>query len=94
MDDGEEPTVKGRAWGVAGCKRFVSLLPGISSREVALGVWYANMIIKRSRREVTPRERSPIAAPRERRVRTPPKVPAKEEPAVHSGSEEGEIEEE
>lgn len=48
---------------------------------------------QRSRRE-SPRERSP---PRERhhRTRTPPVViPPKEEPAVHSGSEEGEIEEE
>ncbi|KAF5870169.1 putative formin binding protein [Botrytis fragariae] len=54
---------------------------------------------KRTRRENTPkqRERSPVP-PRERRhrTRTPPaaKTPAKEEPAVHSGSEEGEIEEE
>ncbi|EDO04133.1 hypothetical protein SS1G_06616 [Sclerotinia sclerotiorum 1980 UF-70] len=54
---------------------------------------------KRTRRENTPkqRERSPVP-PRERRhrTRTPPaaKIPAKEEPAVHSGSEEGEIEEE
>lgn len=44
---------------------------------------------------MTPRERSPIPAPRERRARSPPvKLPPKEEPAVHSGSEEGEIEEE
>ncbi|TGO65214.1 hypothetical protein BCON_0003g00060 [Botryotinia convoluta] len=54
---------------------------------------------KRTRRENTPkqRERSPVP-PRERRhrTRTPSaaKIPAKEEPAVHSGSEEGEIEEE
>ncbi|KAI9644718.1 U1 snRNP protein [Ciborinia camelliae] len=54
---------------------------------------------KRTRRENTPkqRERSPVP-PRERRhrTRTPPaaKLPAKEEPAIHSGSEEGEIEEE
>ncbi|TGO54036.1 hypothetical protein BOTNAR_0279g00100 [Botryotinia narcissicola] len=54
---------------------------------------------KRTRRENTPkqRERSPVP-PRERRHRTrsPPaaKTLAKEEPAVHSGSEEGEIEEE
>ncbi|KAJ5047278.1 uncharacterized protein L3040_003112 [Drepanopeziza brunnea f. sp. 'multigermtubi'] len=51
---------------------------------------------KRTRRDVTPRERSPLP-PRERRhrTRTPPApIPAKEEPAVHSGSEEGEIEEE
>ncbi|TAQ88502.1 hypothetical protein B7494_g3198 [Chlorociboria aeruginascens] len=54
--------------------------------------------IKRTRRDLTPskRERSPVP-PRERRhrTRTPPApIPAKEEPAVHSGSEEGEIEEE
>ncbi|KAH8663066.1 hypothetical protein BGZ60DRAFT_530215 [Tricladium varicosporioides] len=48
---------------------------------------------KRSRRELTPRERSPPPRERSHRVRTPP-APAKEEPAVHSGSEEGEIEEE
>ncbi|ESZ92215.1 hypothetical protein SBOR_7402 [Sclerotinia borealis F-4128] len=54
---------------------------------------------KRTRRENTPkqRERSPVP-PRERRhrTRTPPaaKIPAKEELALHSGSEEGEIEEE
>lgn len=55
---------------------------------------------QRTRRENTPkqRERSPVP-PRERRhrTRTPPpaaKTPAKEESAVHSGSEEGEIEEE
>ncbi|PQE25746.1 formin binding protein [Rutstroemia sp. NJR-2017a BBW] len=54
---------------------------------------------KRTRREMTPtkRERSPVP-PRERRhrTRTPPapKAPVKEDPAVHSGSEEGEIEEE
>jgi pre-mRNA-processing factor 40 len=53
-------------------------------------------VSKRSRRELTPRERSPIP-PRERRhrTRTPPApIPPKDEPAVHSGSEEGEIEEE
>lgn len=51
-----------------------------------------NTSFQRTRREITPRERSP---PRERRQRTPPVVlPPKEEPAVHSGSEEGEIEEE
>ncbi|KAK0104630.1 PRP40 pre-mRNA processing factor 40 [Cadophora gregata] len=53
-------------------------------------------VAKRSRREITPRERTPIP-PRERRhrTRTPPApIPVKEEPAVHSGSEEGEIEEE
>ncbi|RFU35943.1 hypothetical protein B7463_g299, partial [Scytalidium lignicola] len=47
---------------------------------------------KRSRREITPRERSPLPD-RHPRTRTPPPLP-KEEPAVHSGSEEGEIEEE
>ncbi|KAI6708673.1 hypothetical protein PZA11_001563 [Diplocarpon coronariae] len=53
-------------------------------------------LVKRSRRDITPRERSPIP-PRDRRhrTRTPPApIPAKEDPAVHSGSEEGEIEEE
>ncbi|KAF4627094.1 hypothetical protein G7Y89_g11059 [Cudoniella acicularis] len=50
-------------------------------------------VIKRTRRELTPRERSPPPRERSHRARTPP-VPAKEEPAVHSGSEEGEIEEE
>ncbi|TVY85364.1 Pre-mRNA-processing protein prp40 [Lachnellula suecica] len=50
-------------------------------------------MVKRSRRELTPRERSP--PPRRHRTRTPPAaIPSKEEPAVHSGSEEGEIEEE
>ncbi|KAF8867115.1 hypothetical protein BDZ45DRAFT_3829 [Acephala macrosclerotiorum] len=50
---------------------------------------------KRSRRELTPRERSPIPRERRHRTRTPPAaLPPKEEPAVHSGSEEGEIEEE
>ncbi|KAG9235628.1 formin binding protein-like protein [Amylocarpus encephaloides] len=54
----------------------------------------SSRIAKRTRRELTPRERSP---PRERRQRTrtpPAPLPPKEEPAVHSGSEEGEIEEE
>ncbi|KAI9775975.1 MAG: hypothetical protein M1839_000674 [Geoglossum umbratile] len=45
---------------------------------------------KRSRRERTSRERTPS---RRLKSKTPPKA-AKEEPAVHSGSEEGEIEEE
>ncbi|RDL41944.1 uncharacterized protein BP5553_01923 [Venustampulla echinocandica] len=50
---------------------------------------------KRPRRELTPRERSPPPRERRHRTRTPPAaIPAKEEPAVHSGSEEGEIEEE
>jgi pre-mRNA-processing factor 40 len=50
---------------------------------------------KRTRRELTPRERSPPPRERRHRTRTPPAVlPPKEEPAVHSGSEEGEIEEE
>jgi len=50
---------------------------------------------KRSRRDITPgkRERSPVP-PRERRPRISPPKAVKEEPAVHSGSEEGEIEEE
>jgi pre-mRNA-processing factor 40 len=39
---------------------------------------------KKARRERTPRERK----------KTPPELVKKEEPAVHSGSEEGEIEEE
>ncbi|CAG8981348.1 hypothetical protein HYALB_00013625 [Hymenoscyphus albidus] len=48
---------------------------------------------KRTRREITPRERTP--PPRERRLKMPPvTLLPKEEPAVHSGSEEGEIEEE
>ncbi|CZS90335.1 related to U1 snRNP protein [Rhynchosporium graminicola] len=61
-------------------------------------------LAKRTRRDITPRERSPIPPLRERRhrtrTRTPPPtaavaaIPAgKEEVAVHSGSEEGEIEE-
>ncbi|KAI9797598.1 MAG: hypothetical protein M1833_005381 [Piccolia ochrophora] len=52
---------------------------------------------KRSRRDLSPRDRSPPpppAPPRRRRSRTPPKPVVKDEPAVHSGSEEGEIEEE
>ncbi|KAI1416980.1 hypothetical protein F5Y13DRAFT_153492 [Hypoxylon sp. FL1857] len=54
---------------------------------------------KRLRRERTPRERSPHRDTRHK-TRTPPAVaaaaaqpPPKEEPGVHSGSEEGEIEE-
>jgi pre-mRNA-processing factor 40 len=50
--------------------------------------------LQRSRRELTPRERSPPPRERRHRTRTPPAaLPPKEEPAVHSGSEEGEIEE-
>lgn len=53
---------------------------------------------KRPRRERTPpagtRERSPAPRDRRHRTRTPPAVPTKEDLAVHSGSEEGEIEEE
>ncbi|KAL3428054.1 FF domain-containing protein [Phlyctema vagabunda] len=52
---------------------------------------------KRVRREPTPplRERSPPPRERRHRTRSPPApVPIKEDPAVHSGSEEGEIEEE
>ncbi|TVY26536.1 Pre-mRNA-processing protein [Lachnellula hyalina] len=55
-------------------------------------------LAKRTRRELTPRERTPPPRERRHRTRTPPAVvaalPPKEEPAVHSGSEEGEIEEE
>ncbi|KAI2621523.1 hypothetical protein GGS26DRAFT_569554 [Hypomontagnella submonticulosa] len=50
---------------------------------------------KRLRRERTPRERSPHRDTRHK-TRTPPPVaqpPPKEDPGVHSGSEEGEIEE-
>lgn len=46
--------------------------------------------LQKSRRDRTPRERSP---PLRRKSRTPP-APVKEEPAVHSGSEEGEMVEE
>ncbi|KAI9819914.1 MAG: hypothetical protein M1827_006484 [Pycnora praestabilis] len=47
---------------------------------------------KRSRRERSPRERTP--PPRRQESRSPPAQPIKEEPTIHSGSEEGEIEEE
>lgn len=53
-------------------------------------------LLQRTRRELTPRERTPPPRERRHRTRTPPAavLPPKEEPAVHSGSEEGEIEEE
>ncbi|KAI1126089.1 hypothetical protein F5Y10DRAFT_245592 [Nemania abortiva] len=49
---------------------------------------------KRLRRERTPRERSPHREVRHK-TKTPPapRLPSKEDPGVHSGSEEGEIEE-
>jgi hypothetical protein len=52
--------------------------------------------LQRTRRSPPPREHSP--APRDRNHRTrvspaPTPAPVKEDPAVHSGSEEGEIEE-
>lgn len=91
-------------WTFVGIVRFVafpdlllSLLPLIIITYPAINTSPK----QRTRRENTPkqRERSPVP-PRERRhrTRTPPpaaaKIPAKEDPAVHSGSEEGEIEEE
>lgn len=63
---------------------FYEAVPNTSSRNV-----------QRPRRDRSPRE--PPNPPRDRRhkTRTPPPAPTvKEEIAVHSGSEEGEIEEE
>lgn len=87
--DAEELTVMLKASAAAETARCDNFI-------LALFVHHADNFEQRSRREVTPgikRERSPNP-PRERRPKaSPPKV-VKEEAAVHSGSEEGEIEEE
>ncbi|KAI9738926.1 MAG: hypothetical protein M1818_005240 [Claussenomyces sp. TS43310] len=71
-----------------------------SGKQLSLHICFLRIGVPRVRRERTPppatRERSPVPV-RDRRHRTrtpPPSVPIKEDPAVHSGSEEGEIEEE
>ena len=88
--DDAAPTVMARAWVVGdGRARFVfhPLLLRVFGKAVKTGT---DKTVQKSRKDRAPRERSP---PLRRKSRTPP-APVKEEPAVHSGSEEGEMVEE